>query len=646
MFSFFRKKTAEEIASIKNFNEAIKTIKIFIATSEWKKADKAIEEIKQKEKKAFEDLVESLMKDIDKKSETEKLAIEKTKEKYKKTFEDRIKKLEKLKEKKDKLEKKYIEKQEIERFKIRFEKIKEELERLIATNRWHEALAILQNFLEENKSKKIVIDFYNKEKKIIQKAIEKERKKQEEKLKENAKLEALKLIWETVNLEPKENKKKKNEVQEESLWQTLKDKINFYKKLQEKRKRKEMLDEINLLIEEDNKIKNEIAEQKLANIHQGLVKEIPKDNMIWYDFYGKILGATKIAWDALWIYEWKTKYDFFIWDATWQWVRAWFIVSMISKLFSNLAARKNLRDLVFEINNELKQDLKSRNFITAIFFEINKKDYKKINYVWMGHEPMLVYRAKEDKVEKINAWWLAAWTIVIKDKEKIKVQNLELQAWDVLLTYSDWLIETKWPKWEHYWIDRLTETFKRVAAWEKIPSKIYNYIIDDVKYFKQGAKFSDDMTMMILSRNTDKDVIEWRDKKEIIKEMDLDWVPSREELRKIKWKTKAEIEEELKELQKQRKLKNIIKTLDSLYYTGEILKLKEEAIRYIKEWFIDKKINDYLKKAIAKEQSYKIKQKEERMKNKYNILKELLKKWDYETVIKEAENIIAKDWNI
>jgi hypothetical protein len=34
------------------------------------------------------------------------------------------------------------------------------------------------------------------------------------------------------------------------------------------------------------------------------------------------------------------------------------------------------------------------------------------------------------------------------------------------------------------------------------------------------------------------------------------------------------------------------------------------------------------------------------MENKYNILKQLLKKWDYETVIKEVENIIAKDWNI
>ena len=645
MFPFFRKKTQEEIASIKNFNEAIKTIKIFIASSDWEKAEKAINEIKEKEKKAFESFIESLVKDIEDKSDLERFRIDKIREKYRKTYDKRLQKLEKLRFKKDKLEKKYIEKQEIARFKIRFEKIKEELEHLIATNRSNEALSILQNFLEENKSKRIVIDFYNKEKKIIQKSIENERKKQEEKLKENARLEALKLIWQTVNLD-NENTKKKKELKEEWFFESLKDKFNFWQKLKERQRRKELLDEVNLLIEEDNKIKNELAEQKLANIHKWLVKEIVKNNMIWYDFYWRVLWATKIAWDALGIYEWKTKYNFFIWDATGQWIRAWFIVSMISKLFTNLAAKKSLKEIAFEINNELKQDLKSRNFITSIFFEINKKDYKKLKYVWMWHEPMLIYNSKEDKIEKLNAGWLAAWTLILKDIEKIKEKVLELNHWDIVLTYSDWLIETKSSEWENYWIKRLEEVFKKVAKLEKNPSKIYDYIIDDVKYFKKGAKFDDDITMMLLGRNPNKDIIDDKDKKEVIKELDLDWAPSKDEIRKIKGRTKAEIEEELKELEKQRKLKNIIKNLDSLYYTWEILKLKQEAIRHIKKWFIDKRINNYLKKAIAQEQSYKVKLKEERMLNKYNVLKQLLKKWDYETVIKEVENIIAKDWNI
>jgi len=51
----------------------------------------------------------------------------------------------------------------------------------------------------------------------------------------------------------------------------------------------------------------------------------------------------------------------------------------------------------------------------------------------------------------------------------------------------------------------------------------------------------------------------------------------------------------------------------------------------------------YLKKAIAKENDYKVEQKNQKMENKYNVLIELYKKSDYRTVINEINEIIAKD---
>ncbi|MDP2396163.1 MAG: hypothetical protein Q8S84_03405 [bacterium] len=48
----------------------------------------------------------------------------------------------------------------------------------------------------------------------------------------------------------------------------MKDKINFYKRIKERVRKKKLLDEINLLIEEDSKIKNDLAARKLANIHK------------------------------------------------------------------------------------------------------------------------------------------------------------------------------------------------------------------------------------------------------------------------------------------------------------------------------------------------------------------------------------------
>jgi hypothetical protein len=52
---------------------------------------------------------------------------------------------------------------------------------------------------------------------------------------------------------------------------------------------------------------------------------------------------------------------------------------MLNKLF-NINYEKPLQELVFEINNALKQSLESRNFVTGIFFEINKNT-NEIHYV-------------------------------------------------------------------------------------------------------------------------------------------------------------------------------------------------------------------------------------------------------------------------
>ena len=47
-----------------------------------------------------------------------------------------------------------------------------------------------------------------------------------------------------------------------------------------------------------------------------------------------------------------------------------------------------------------------------------------------------------------------------------------------------------------------------------------------------------------------------------------------------------------------------------------------------------------------KYKKYKIEQKNQKMQNTYNVLYGLYKKWNYDTVIKELEFLISRDWNI
>jgi hypothetical protein len=366
--------------------------------------------------------------------------------------------------------------------------------------------------------------------------------------------------------------------------------------------------------------------------------------MLGYELYWKILWADKISGDTFWFIENDNKYNFFLWDATWHGIRAWFIITLLSRLFNKYVKNSDLRELTFEINNWLKQDLKSRNFITGIFFDIYKDDTSTINFVWMWHEPILIYKNSTWEVEKVIPGWLAAWIRLINKSTDIKIKKIQLEDWDILLTYSDWIVESKNPNWEFYSLDKLAKIFMHVCKNKLDIHGIYEYIINDLKEFRWSANFDDDVSLLFLKREVRKDIVDMSSK--YLQDIKTkEWLKT-SDIKKLSWKTIEDIDKELEVLKKNKETARIIKNLEWLYYTWEVLKLKQEAIRYIKDWYIDKKINFYLKKAIENEKIYKVEQKNQKVVNKYNILDELLKKWDYNTVISEIEEVISKDGNI
>ncbi len=631
MFNIFKKKKINTQA-VKSFNEVVKTIDIFIRLSEWEKARMALAEIRNKEKKSLADLMIKIESE-------DKLFSEKEVIKQNKFYKKKLVSLDKLEETLIKTEKKFHDDIQNQKFKIRFKSIKTEIELLAWGKKHTEAMNLLQKFLEENKEKDIVIKFFNKEKKILLKKLEKHKGLEQEKIKRNAKSEAMNLIWENVNIEPKEKKKKKS-----SFFSELKEKINFYKKIKETIRKKKLLSEINILIDEDSKVKNDIAAKKLANIHRWLIKEITNDQMLWYELYGKILWADKISWDTFWFNENTSKYNFFLWDATGHGIRAWFIVTLLSRFFNKYVDKSSLSELTYEINNGLKQDLKNRNFITWVFFEILKNKIGTINFVWMWHEPMLIFRKKENTIEKVIPGWLAAWIRMIKNKEDIKTKELNLGDEDILIIYSDWMTDSKNPEGSFYWIDRLKDSFFNIASGGSDIKNIYDFLINDIQLFRGWSSFDDDVSILMIKRNFLKDIV--REPSEYLDDLSKkEWL-KRNDVKKMEWKTKEEINVILESIKKEKETKKIIKILENLYFTWEILKLKQEAIRFIKAWYIHKKINYYLKKAIDNEKGYKIDQKNQRIDSKYTVLMELYKKWDYKTVMQEVEDIIAQDWNI
>jgi len=177
-----KQKKQVKAETIKNFKDALRAIKTYVYIQEWEKAEHAITEIKEKEANAFSNLKKNLKSNYKETQKQEKIYARNQLE------------IEKI-GKRLTLEKfKYEAKVEKERFAIRFEKIKEGIDKLTKTGKNTEALNLLTHFLEENQERTSVVTFYDKEKKKILKNIQKKQKKDKSKVKVSAEAEALRLI--------------------------------------------------------------------------------------------------------------------------------------------------------------------------------------------------------------------------------------------------------------------------------------------------------------------------------------------------------------------------------------------------------------------------------------------------------------------
>lgn len=629
MFNIFkRKKKVINTDEIKNFNNVLKVIGDFIYYEDYTKADRAINEVLSKENESFKTYIEEVE--------------EKNKKQELKKFKEKLDKIHALKEKLDNKKQKYEISIKERKKKEELKFTKKQVEDLVWKHNFDEAISFLNILLEKHKNDIEIINYINKEKKNINKVIEKYKTKKENEIRNDAYKQAQELIWDIKRENQKEEEKINTKM---GFIEKIKNQMHYISKLRQKRKETQLLDEINILIETQADKNELLIKNKLTQIHSGITREIYWEKINGYDLYGKIIWADKISWDNLWFHQTKTNSTFYIWDATGHGIRAWFIISQMTKKFHELSGKVWLEWLVMEINNALKQELKSGNFITSIFFDINKQNPEQLDFIWMGHEPMFIFRAKTSTIEKIIPGWLAAWIRVIKDITTIKKKTIHLEDGDILISYTDWIVEARNSENQLYSIDRIWQKLAEVGRNQKLSlEEIYNFFLNDLRKFAWWkVNYGDDVTLLLLKRDSNKEVLV---KEEVIEKMiTKEWL-DKKFWKKLKWKTMEEIREEIKKIQQDNAIKNILRSLEILYKTWELLKLKQDCIRYIRDGYIDKKINFYLKKALDNENKFKITQKNKKIQDKYNILKELYKKWDYETVIIECSNIISKDGNL
>lgn len=628
---YYKEKTwlSIELSQVKTIDDTFIVISDFLRAYNFESAFKALYELKDKETSFFEWVLWD--QSIDQKFKNRLL------KRFRK-FENRIKWIENEINNKKKV---YDKKAHIADLKIKNNQLNKQLQVFLDQKDFENALELINGYKKSlwDDLDKYIISLEKWKFKILKL---KEKNINSKKNRKSVLEQARNLIWE--NLDEEEYSENNIDVENyEFLWKIkwIYKKYKFFKK---QRDEKFLLANIESLLGNSKNIKESIIKQKLEKIHSWLVKDTGWLEMNWYSIFWKTLGSDNISWDTFGFFDYKNWKRFFIWDATGHWIKAWFMISLLTSNFYNMVSKfSSLKDLVVTLNNQLKQDLKSWNFITSIFFDLSYDDKDKINFIWMWHEPMFVYKSNESSIEKIFPGWIAAWMTILKEQAFLKEKELIMKDWDLLLVYTDWIVESRSKSWEMYSINRLQEKFLEACRTLTEAKEIYNFIYKDLSDFTEWSKFFDDVTIIVIKRDKKRDSIE---EEVVIENILKSEKLSKKYIRNLKWKSKDDIEKFLKAKRKERELDSILKNLKNTFKSWDLIVLKKECQRYIKEWFIHKDIVKYLSYSIDNEAWVKINQQNMRLQNKYETLEKLLKNWQYKTVLEECSAIILNDWKI
>lgn len=151
----------------------------------------------------------------------------------------------------------------------------------------------------------------------------------------------------------------------------------------------------------------------------------------------------------------------------------------------------------FAANQRLIRDARANLFVTA-FYGILEPNSGKLTYANAGHNPPFLIRADgQNSVETLTRTGIA---MGIEEESTWNQGTVEVHPGDVLLLYTDGIPDAQNRQGEFFEDDPLIDI--TTANRDRMASEIQNLILENLDEFVGGEPQSDDITLMILIRDT------------------------------------------------------------------------------------------------------------------------------------------------
>jgi len=152
------------------------------------------------------------------------------------------------------------------------------------------------------------------------------------------------------------------------------------------------------------------------------------------------------------------------------------------------------------VNQDLIQELMNiDNYLTGILLQFEDD---MVEYANAAHTQLLVKRSYNNNVKMVNLQdddFRGMFLGVPDMQQRYATLKFKVKPGDMLLLYSDCLIEQKNIDKEEYGIERLVKAFQRAP--KNTPSDVMDYILQDFEAFRNEEPYNDDLTILILKKS-------------------------------------------------------------------------------------------------------------------------------------------------
>lgn len=153
-----------------------------------------------------------------------------------------------------------------------------------------------------------------------------------------------------------------------------------------------------------------------------------------------------------------------------------------------------VRHIVQKVNQQVAASMMDASYITFFYAEIDERRLT-LRYTNAGHNPPLLVRANRGGAQKVESLDRGGTVLGLFSNADYEDVELKLERGDVLVAFTDGLIEARDPNGEEFGETRVKQTLIRHAH---LPAtEIEQQMLLAVRQWTQGAEQEDDLTLVL-----------------------------------------------------------------------------------------------------------------------------------------------------